>query len=92
MDYIRLSEAVKEATHFISEADHCSSNLKKVKETPQLQEIFIKMSNVRDQLTKQTTEKFNRGFLAQDIKTLNECIIVFFNLEILREQIQSKVN
>lgn len=54
---------------------------------PQIKQILIKMQNVKGQLLKQTIEKFDLAFENKDQKTMNECILVFFNLEILRDKI-----
>ena len=61
--------------------------VQKVKEMPQIKQILIKMQNVKGQLLKQTIEKFDLAFENKDQKTMNECILVFFNLEILRDKI-----
>ena len=45
------------------------------------------MQNVKSQLLKQTGEKFDQSFENKDQKSMNECILVFFNLEILRDKI-----
>lgn len=57
-----------------------------------IKEIVFKISNVKSQLEKQTKERFESAFEAKNVKQLNECIIVFFNMEILRDMVQLKVN
>lgn len=74
--------------------------VRSVMELQNIKQIQIKIDNVKEQLIKHTSEKFDDAIsnladmdeLSRNIETMNECIIVFFNLEILREQIQNKVN
>ena len=51
----------------------------------QVKQILIKIQNVRSQIQKQSVEKFDIAFDNKDKKSLNESILVFFNLENLRE-------
>ena len=52
-----------------------------------IKEIVIKIQNVKSQLEKQTKERFESAFETKNVKQLNECIIVFFNMEVLREMV-----
>lgn len=52
----------------------------------------IRLINVRQHLLSRTIERFEDGFNRLDTKMLRECILVFFNLEVLREQVQARVN
>lgn len=96
LDYVSLSQAQKQAFDFLtsySANNHDIQDLvKSVKELPQIKQILIRIQNIRTQLTKQAQEVFDKAFDNRDLKALRECIVVFFNLEILRDQIQQKVN
>lgn len=85
LDFLGLSEALKKA----SSLSYLNESVKKIKN---VERIMIQVKNVREQLIKQTVERFDNAFEAKNAKAIVECINVFFNLEQLRDQVQSKVN
>ena len=74
LDFIGLSEALKKA----SQLTYLNESVKKIKN---VERIMIQIKNVREQLVKQTVEKFDNAFEGKNAKQLIECINVFFNLE-----------
>ena len=80
VDYVSLSEAMADT--------NCLSLLTpEIKQIPSVNKILIKIGNAKGQLIQQTKERFDNAFNLKDEVVLNECIIVFFNIEILRDQI-----
>ena len=54
--------------------------------------MCIKLTNARDHLLKDTSTRFEKAFESREPKALKDCIKIYFQLEALREQIQTRVN
>ena len=60
---------------------------------PEVKEKFELLKSIKKDLCEATINKFNDSFEKyRDVQSLIQSIQVFFNLEILNEQIQNKVN
>ena len=59
---------------------------------PQVAQKLKVLEEVQVTLNSQTLARFQEAFEGRDQQTLVQCIQVFFNLEILSDQIQSRVN
>jgi len=61
-------------------------------EIPEVKEKFDLLKEIRQELQDQTTKKFIDVYEARDLQSLIVCIQVFFNQEMLTDQIQNMVN